>query len=56
MPPDTLALACLHADCALCNTGSLCVYMGNYIFPYIQKGPEILPNQCKIASSAPVDV
>ena len=28
--------------------------MGNYIFPYIQKCLEILPDQFKIASSAPV--
>ena len=42
----------LHADCVLCNKGSLCVYMGSYIFPYIQKCPEILPDQCKIAFSA----
>ena len=27
--------------------------MGSYIFPYIQNCPEILPDQCKIASSAP---
>ena len=53
MPPDLPALACL-ADCALHNIGSLCVYMGSYIFLYIQKCPEILPNQCEIASSAPV--
>ena len=48
----SIILACL-ADCALHNIGSLCVYMGSYIFLYIQKCPEILPNQCEIAFSAP---
>ena len=38
---------------ALHNTGSLCVY-GLLHFPCIQKCSEILPDQCKIASSAPV--
>ena len=51
--PDPLALYALHADCALCSTGSLCVYMGSYIFSCTQKCPEILPEQTKIASSAP---
>ena len=48
MPPDPLVLAC-----ALRNIGSVCVYMGSYIIPYIQKYLEILPDQCKIASSSP---
>ena len=32
----------------------MCVYMGSYIFPYIQKCLEILSDQFKIASSTPV--
>ena len=52
IPSDTLALACWLYFVQY----SLLAYvsMGSYIFPYIQKCLEILPNQFKIASSAPV--
>ena len=52
MPPIPLALACLAFWLCFAQY-RYPVSMGSYIFPYIQNCPEILPDQCKIASSAP---